>query len=117
MKEIIRFTDIRVSVSRSDVLNLMECYEDNPIYEEVVEEYEGLKEKLESLGKPQAIFCFGTMPDDLSIEEVPKGTPVIFSLLTEGGEISGYSTLMFQQGDYLKGMLADSFAGAYLFAL
>ena len=40
MKEIIRFTDIRVSVSRSDVLNLMECYEDNPIYEEVVEEYE-----------------------------------------------------------------------------
>lgn len=117
MKEIIRFTDIRVSVSRSDVLNLMECYEDNPIYEEVVEEYEGLKEKLESLGKPQALFCFGTMPDDLSIEEVPKGTPVIFSLLTEGGEISGYSTLMFQQGDYLKGMLADSFAGAYLFAL
>lgn len=117
MKEIIRFSDIRVSVSRSDVLKLMECGEDNPIYEEVVEEYEELKDALYSLGKPQALFCFDRISEEWAMEKLPAGTPVIFSLLTEGGGISARSTGFFKEGDYLKGMLADAYAGAYLFAL
>ena len=69
MKEIIRFSDIRVSVSRSDVLKLMECGEDNPIYEEVVEEYEELKDALYSLGKPQALFCFDRISEEWAMEK------------------------------------------------
>ena len=95
MKEIIRFSDIRVSVSRSDVLKLMECGEDNPIYEEVVEEYEELKDALYSLGKPQALFCFDRISEEWAMEKLPAGTPVIFSLITEGGGISARSTGFF----------------------
>lgn len=41
----------------------------------------------------------------------------MFVLFTEGGGISDYSTRMFEQGDYVKGMMADATAGSYLFNL
>lgn len=118
MKDILTFTHIRAGVSRSDVLNFMECYENSPAYEEIVKEYESIKEDLEGLLRPQAIFSFGTIPENPTVNsKIPEGTPVVYSLLTVGGELSAYSTDMFQKDEYVKGMLADSMASAYLFAM
>lgn len=117
MNKIIRFSNIPAKVFRRDVLNYMQCYEDSPVYEEVSEEYEEIKDELLSLGKPEALFRFGKMPEELATEEVPAGTPVIFALITVGGEISKYSTRMFQEDDYVKGMIADALAGTYLWML
>lgn len=117
MEKIIRFSDIPVEVSSRDVLDYMQCYEDSPVYEDVVREYQEIRDELLSLVKPEALFCFGEMPRELESREVPAGTPVIFSLITGGGEVSKYSTRMFQEDDYVKGMIADALAGAYLWSL
>lgn len=118
MKDILTFSHIRTSICRSDVLNFMECYENSPVYEEVVKEYESVKEDMESMLQPQAFFSFGTVPENHIVnEKIPAGTPVVYSLLTVGGQLSAYSTEMFRQDEYVKGMLADSMASAYLFAM
>lgn len=117
MNKVIRFSDIPAGISCRDVMDMMQCYEESPVYDEMAEEYEAIKEMLLSLGRPEALFCFGEMPESLATREVPEGTPVIFSLITEGAEISRYSTEMFRQDEYIKGMIADAAAGAYLFAL
>lgn len=117
MKEIIKYSDFGVELSTPYVLELMGCFPKTPLYEEMKAEYEEIKEELLSLGKPQALVFFGEMPEELAIEGVPKGAPAAFVLFTEGGDISRYSTKMFEQGDYVKGMIADAAASSYLFEL
>lgn len=118
MKEILTFSHIRAGVCRSDVLNVMECYENSPVYEDVVKEYESIKKDLEVMLQPQAVFAFGTVSEDQKVnEKIPSGSPVVYSILTVGGKLSAYSTEMFRQDEYVKGMLADSLASAYLFAM
>lgn len=117
MNDLVRYSDFRVEPSRPEVMNLMECYEQSPVYEQMTEEYEEIKETLISRGNPQALFCFCEMPEGFEAIGVPAGAPVVFSLITEGPEISRYSTEMFAKGDYVKGMIADAVAGSYLFQL
>lgn len=109
MEEIVRYSDFEVELSASKVLHYMQCFESSPLYEEMEAEYKEIKEELISLGNPQALFCFGEMPED--------GTPAVFALITEGNAISQYSTKMFEEGDCVKGMIADAVAGNYLFEL
>lgn len=117
MKEIIKYSDFGVEVSAPEVMQLMSCYPDNPLYEEVASEYEEIKDTLMSLAKPQALIYFGSITEELASDENPAGTPAAYCLLTEGGGISEYCTRMFEEGDYVKGMIADAFAGSYLFGL
>ena len=117
MKEILKYSDFGVELSTPYVLQLMDCYPGNPLYEEMEEEYEEIKEMLTSLGKPQALVFFGEMPKELAMEDAPAGAPVAYVLFTEGAEISKYSTGMFAEGDYVKGMIADAVASSYLFEL
>lgn len=118
MKEILTFSHVRGDICRSDVLNVMECYENSPVYEEVVKEYESIKKEMEDMLQPQAVFAFGAAPENQTVnKKIPTGTPVVYSILTVGGKLSAYSTEMFRQDEYVKGMLADSLASAYLFAM
>lgn len=73
MKEIIKYLDFGVELSTPEVMHFMECYPDNPLYEEMKDEYEEIKDELISLGKPQALFYFGEMPADIANEEAPEG--------------------------------------------
>lgn len=109
MENIIKYSDFEVEISTSEVMNLLQCDRENPCYEEFQAEYEEIKEELISLGKPQALFCFDQMPE--------TGEAAVFVLITEGSGMSRYSTEMFEQGDYVKGMIADAAAGSYLFEL
>lgn len=117
MNEFLKYSDFGVEISTPEVMHFMDCTPDNPLYGEMTEEYEEIKSELVSLGKPQALFCFGEMPAQTASTDVPEGTPVVFVLFTEGGDISAYSTRMFEQGDYVRGMMADATAGSYLFQL
>lgn len=118
MKEILTFSHIRAGICRPDVLNVMECYENSPVYEEVADEYESIKADMEAMLQPQAVFAFGTVPENEAInKKISAGTPVVYSILTVGGKLSAYNTEMFRQDEYVKGMLADSLASAYLFAM
>ena len=40
-----KVTDFAVQFSRENILHLIDCYEDSPIYEEVLEEYERMTQE------------------------------------------------------------------------
>ena len=99
------------------VLVTMDCHEDSPVYEEVVEEYEEICEQMLSLAEPVGILGFGTLPHEISTEKYKTGTPIIYAVLSIGDKIKQCSTKAFQEGDYVKGMLCDAIADQLLFSL
>lgn len=108
-EQVIKLTDLPVRTDRADVLRMMELKEDSPVYEEVLEEYEDVKEELEAMCAPAVLIRFGTIPE--------SGERAAFVLLTVGGKLGEYSTQQFETGDCLKGMIADSAADSMLFHL
>ena len=99
------------------VLDGMDCYEDSPVYEEVVEEYHEISDEMLDLARPVGILGFGTMPKEIETKKYKAGTPVIYAVLSIGDEIKQRSTKAFEEGDYVKGMLCDSIADNLLFSL
>lgn len=109
MEQVIKLTDFALRPQKEDVLRMMELKEDSPIYEEVLEEYEELKETLAEMCSPAILIRFGTIPE--------SGERAAFVLSTVGEALGEYSTKQFQEGDCLKGMLADAAADSMLFQL
>lgn len=108
MKDYIKTSEFEIQLDRKNVLNLIDCYEGNPVYDDIIEEYGGLAEKLYSVISPAAIIKFGRLPDN---------SPVIYVLASVGDEVSRLSASFFEQGDYLAGMLIDAMADDYLFQM
>ena len=106
-EQVIKLTDLPVRTDRADILRMMDLREDSPIYEEVLEEYEDIREELEAMCSPAVLIRFGKIPE--------SGERAAFVLCTVGGKLGKYSTEQFQKGDCLKGMLADSAADSMLF--
>lgn len=102
---------------RSAVMKAMDCYEDNPLYEELVEEYEEICDSMLKLAKPVGILGFSTLPEAIATEKYKAGTPVIYAVLSIGDGIKQCSTDAFREGDYVKGMLCDAIADNLLFSL
>lgn len=95
----------------------MDCYEDSPVYEEVVDTYEEIYEDMLSLVEPVGILGFGTLPESVATEKYKAGTPVVYMVMSIGNGIKEESTKAFQEGDYVKGMLTDAMADDALFSM
>ena len=54
-----KVTDFAVQFSRENILHLIDCYEDSPIYEEVLEEYERMTQEAYERMEPAAVLEFG----------------------------------------------------------
>lgn len=117
MQKFYEIDDLVPKLDRQMVLKTMDCYEDNPVYEEMVDEYEAIKDDMLALAKPVGVLGFGVLPKEIETEEYKEGTPVIYAVTSIGGEISRQSTLAFQEGDYVKGLLCDSMGDNILFSL
>lgn len=104
-------------IEMEPVLKTMDCYEDSPVYEEVVEEYEENLEDMKKLVKPVGILGMGKLSDATATEKYKDGTPVIFAVLSVGSGLKEESTRAFQEGNYVKGMLVDAMADAALFSM
>ncbi len=118
MKNIIVYEEFELDIERETVLRLMDCYPESPVYEEACEEYEELKLEMEEKLKPCAVIAFGTVKEGYQVDGVLEiGVPIIYSIVTIGAEASGMSSQLFQEGDYLKGMVADVMADSYVFAM
>ncbi len=105
------------SMDQDSVLKAMDCYEDSPIYQEVKEEYEEIREEMLSLAEPVGILGFATLPKSIETEQYREGTPVIYGVLSIGDKIKQRSTNAFREGDYVKGLLCDAMADQMLFSL
>lgn len=117
MEKIFEIDGLEPRLDRQAVFRQMDCYEDSPVYEDVVEVYEDIHEKMLALAKPVGVIGLSTMPKELATEEYKEGTPVIYAVISIGGEISRRSTKGFQEGDYVTGMLCDAIADAALFSM
>lgn len=115
--EIICLDGFDVRIDKKVVLQLLDCKEDNPIYEEVEEEYEELEELVYGKIESHALIKFDTVPEEIAKQADLTEQQAAYVLTTVGGEVSAYSTEMFRQGDYLRGMLIDAMADSYLFQM
>lgn len=117
MKKFYELQQLKPDLNKEAVLKFMDCYEDSPVYQEVSEEYEEIREKLLEMAKSQGILGFGVLPEHLASEQWKAGTPVVYAVTTIGRTVSEYSTDAFRTGDYVKGMLCDAMADEMLFSL
>lgn len=109
--------DFDVKIDQKKVLSLIDCSEESPAYEQVLEEYAALEKEVYGLIKARGVFSFSkdivNRPGYLKEED--QG--VVYVLMTVGKEVSQYSNQLFEKGDYLGGMLVDAMADIYLFSM
>lgn len=105
-----KITEFDVTIQKEQVLELLNCKPDSPVYEAVAGDFEEiLPEALQKLC-PQAVLEFGRLTREVEKEAV-------FCLESVGSTISEWTAELFEQGNYVKGMLADAIADVYLFQL
>lgn len=109
--------DLKVKINRDEVLHQIDCSKESDIYEDVIDEYQAMEGEVYALCEPLFLMEYDTIGPELAKEGLPEGTPVLMVLYSIGRKISDYSSKAFQEGNYLKGMLADAMADSALFSL
>lgn len=117
MNDYEKITSFDITLNRETVFHLIDCYQDSPIYDEVVEEYSKLENEVCRLMEPAAYIKFGTLANQIGSDAAAEGNPVIYVLITIGNEITKLGRMYFNQGDYLLGMLVNAMADDYLFQM
>lgn len=117
MEEFIKIEDHAITIPMDKALRFIDCYSDNPLYEELVEEYHALVPKLLENIKPEVYLCFSKAPLDLNELIHRQDTKILYVLITLGEQIDRFIRERFTQGFYLSGLLANAMADAYLLQL
>lgn len=112
-----KVTNFNIKINRENVLNLIECYPDSPIYEEVLDEFEEMLEEAYDRAEPAALLQFGFISEYDVSEYGANITEALYNINSVGKELTKWSSELFEQGDYLRGMLADAMADDYLFQI
>ena len=93
---------------------MLQCSADSPVYEEMVDTYEEIKDEILSLCTPKGVVALGSIPAGLAAETEKEA---IFLLATIGPAIGERSTKAFNEGDYVQGMMIDAMADILLFSM
>lgn len=108
---------IQIVINQAAVFQMVDCRQDSPVYEAIVEAYEELLPMALACAEGRCIYGFGKLSEADASEDYPVGTKVIYVISTVGAAISGLSGRMFAEGEYVKGMLADAMADSALFEM
>jgi uncharacterized 2Fe-2S/4Fe-4S cluster protein (DUF4445 family) len=114
MEEITAVYRKNIEIKLKDVLVILDINYKNSIKLEIKEIYDELKEEIHERICPKILFKFEIKRN---MENEWFAEPCIYVILTIGTYMSEYSNRLFQSGEYLKGMVADAMADAYLFEL
>lgn len=110
-------TEFDIEISVENVCGFLDVGKDSPMYEEVLEElHEMLPTAYEKI-KPVALLEFGDLKGYSVKADGKPVTEALYGVLSIGREMGEWSTRLFAEGDYLKGMLADAIADDYLFQM
>ncbi|MBS6195127.1 MAG: DUF4445 domain-containing protein [Clostridiales bacterium] len=104
-------------IEKEMVFRQIKCFPDSPVYEEMEDTFADMLEEMYGLCKPQGLMALGVIPKQYDPQGEGREREAIYILTTVGQEISDCSTQAFEQGDYVRGMLADAMADAALFSL
>ena len=108
---------LEAKIQTEHVLHAIDCTEDSPVYEEMLEECQEICPEMQPLVEPLGILGMGTLSERVATEEYPAGTKVIYAVLSVGDKVKQCSTRAFQEGDYVRGMICDAVADCALFSL
>lgn len=112
-----RVSNFPVTLNYSTILRLLNCNENNPLYNEFFKEIIDLEPEINKRVHPDAVFTFCDIPEKYSTDALPSGTPVICVLATIGAEISNFASELFEDGDCVRGMIVDAAADDFLFQI
>lgn len=104
-------------IEQSVVFRQLNCGPDSAFYGAMEEAFQEMFGEMMEMCAPRGILALGKIPASYQFEDQKDDVEAIYVLVTVGQAISDYSTRMFQEGDYVKGMLADAMADAALFSL
>lgn len=115
-----RFLEIdgfNFSIRRDSVMKRLHCYEDNPVYDVMIDEFDELYEDMLAQVEPVGVLGLGTLPKEFETDEYKAGSPIIYAVTSIGGGIKARGTQAFAESDYVKGMLCDAMADDALFSM
>ena len=101
--EKIEITGFQIKFDKDTVLKRLGCDKKSSIYSMVSEYFDETERDFNELVSPRAVINVKDM----------RG----YCLLTVGGEISDYSRALFDKGEGMRGLLADTMADEYLFEM
>lgn len=116
-QNIYELEQLTVQINRDSVFKSLNCTEDSPAYEDFLDTYEEIYDKMCGLAEPVGVIGIATMPASIATETYPAGTPVMYMVTSVGDGLKQQSTKAFQEGDYVKGMLCDAMADDALFSM
>lgn len=112
-----KITDFDIRINKENVFMLIDCYPDSPVYETVTEEFEEILPEAYKKLSPAAVLEFGNVGEYDFTEYGDNIEEALFCIESVGGEMSLWVTSFFDEGNYLKGMLADAIADDCLFQI
>lgn len=120
MESFVKITEFDIKINKDTAFQLIDLYPGNPVYDEVLIEYDEIERKVMEAIHPVAYFKIGKLFDEIAgyIEENDQcsiDNPVVYVLMTLGDEVNDLSNHYFKEGDYLLGLLINAMSDAYLF--
>lgn len=112
-----KITDFNIRINKENVLELIDCYADSPVYDEVSADLEEIIPIAYEMLTPVAVLEFGDFSKYESIEHETGEGKALFCIESVGKDISRLAATFFDKGNYVKGMLADAIADDCLFQL
>lgn len=110
-------TEFNIKISIENVCAFLDIHRDSELYEEMIEELKEMLPQAYEKIRPLALLEFGDL-DGYSVEAEQKPVrEALYGVYSIGKEMSEWSTRLFQEGNYLGGMLADAIADDYLFQM
>lgn len=107
----------KLYIDKEAAFQMIDCHKENPMYKEMEELYEQLWEEMQHKVRPKGFFKVVSGNElGLSMED-SKQREYGVVLYTLGEGITDYIRELFEQGEYLKGMLLDAMADSCLFAM
>ena len=110
-----KITDFDIRINKENVLGLIDCKPDSPVYEAVLEDFEEVLPVAYEKLAPSALLEFGDISGYDLTEYGDDIREALFCIESVGSEISTWATSFFYDGNYVKGMLANAIADDYLF--
>lgn len=116
MKDILIKDQFNIELEPKTVLCQIQCYENNPVYQDVLQEFEQLKPLVLNRIQPKAAICFAAASKEYT-GVISLNSPVLYSIATLGRDIVKLSEEYFARDEYLKAVLVDAMADACLFGM
>lgn len=116
-----QFPDIKIK--REHVFAVLDCHEDSDVYSEVVREYENMERWLYEHVRPAMLTAWEPLDcleqkQDGPLKFLPEsfsGCGVLYYVMTLGHNAQNYVSELFEEGEYLAGMLLNAMADEFLF--